>query len=119
MNMRRNRMIILVMLMIFLTACGAETGAPETQTAEETAVYRVSVLTKAGEPVAGALVQLCSDICVPGMTDEKGIAEFELPADDYKVSILSVPEGYTSEGEEAFSFENGSREVTILLQKAE
>jgi len=113
----RYLMLMILLLTVVLSACGTEPAVSETQAAQATAVYKVTVLTKAGEPVKDVLVQLCSDICVPGMTDEKGVAEFELPADDYKVSILSTPEGYTHSGEEEeFFFETGSRDVTIRLQ---
>lgn len=118
MKIRKNLVFMIMLLAGFLTACAAEPAAPEPPATEAAVIYKVTVLTEEGGAVAGAMVQLCSHVCIPGMTDEKGVAEFEVPQDDYKVSVISVPEGYTYDGaEQDVSFAPGSREVTILLQK--
>lgn len=130
--------IVLALCMAFsLAACsdsqdsGNETTGPETtaapvQTTEapvETTVddgkvlYTVTVVDEAGNPIPGAMVQLCQDTCFPGATNEEGVAQFSVLEADYKVSFLSLPAGYTySTEEEAFYFADGSTELTITLK---
>lgn len=126
---------LLLCMLLSLCACGsnetaAETteAAPVVETTEapvETepelnpgmVIYSVTVVDEGGNPVAGAMVQLCKDSCVPGVTDASGVATFTLAADDYKASMLTMPEGYEYAGEEdTFYFENGSTELTITLK---
>ncbi len=97
-------------------APAAETEAP----AEEEGGYSVTVLDENGAPIAGAMVQLCKDACVPGVTDAAGTAKFNLPEDEYKVSFLALPAGYAYVDEvDTFYFEDGSMEMTITLKAAE
>lgn len=128
---------MLLCMMLSLCACGgqepAPTQAPETEApvvevteapveteatlAEGMAAYTVKVVDEGGNPVAGAMVQLCKDSCVPGVTDAEGVASFNLPEDDYKASMLSMPAGYEyAEETDAYYFEDGSFEVTIVLK---
>ena len=80
--------------------------------------YTVKVLDDNGSPMAGVAVQICKDSCMPGMTDAEGVATFRVAeAEGYKVSFLTVPEGYTAEAEE-FYFEAGSTEMTLTLTAA-
>ena len=70
-----------------------------------------------GNPIAGAMVQMCLDTCLPGITNENGVAEFAVPEADYKVSFLALPEGYDyTTGEQEFYFDAGSYEMTITLK---
>lgn len=79
--------------------------------------YTVTVVDQDGNPIAGAMVQMCKDACVPGMTNENGVAEYSLAEDAYKVSFLSIPAGYTySSDVTEFYFENGAHELTITLK---
>lgn len=103
------------------TAAPTETAAEETE-AEETlaegmAVYTVTVVDADGNPIAGAMVQICQDTCYPSVTNEDGVAQWTVAEAEYKVSFLSMPEGYTCE-EEAFYFAEGSNEMTITLNAA-
>ena len=129
-------MLLVLVMALSLCACGGETPAeteapvvteaPAVPEAAETEApveeedgYTVTVLDEAGSPIAGAMVQLCKDACVPGVTDENGVAKFNLPEDSYKVSFLMLPAGYTYAGEEQeFYFEDGSMELTITLKAA-
>lgn len=119
-----------------LAACGgstpAETEAPETEApvvvteapaveteapAEEEDAYIVTVVDEAGNPIAGAMVQLCKDTCFPGVTGADGVAKFVLAEDEYKVSFLALPAGYTYvDDTQEFYFEDGSMELTITLK---
>ena len=96
---------------------------PETQKVETEVVddgkvnYSVTVVDEAGNPIAGAMVQMCKESCFPSVTGEDGVAKFSLVEDDYKVSFLTLPAGYTYSGEEQeFYFEDGAVELTITLK---
>lgn len=79
--------------------------------------YSVKVVDEEGNPIVGALVQMCKESCFPSVTGEDGVATFSLVEDDYKVSFLTLPEGYTYSGEEdTFYFEAGAVELTITLK---
>lgn len=122
-----------VCVMLALTACreslpaqgGTESQPPEdiqelTETAEASAVpvlYIVKVTDENGAPIPGAMVQLCSDICVPGVTDGEGVARFTLLPDYYQVSMTVMPQGYAYLDETTeFTFPEGVTELTIVLK---
>ncbi len=82
--------------------------------------YTVKVTDTDGNPISGAAVQLCRDTCLPGSTNDSGAVSFTVVEDDYKVSFLVVPTGYTLTGDETeFYFEDGSYEMTLVLAAAE
>ena len=128
---------LVLCLMLTLCACGskaeepkpAETEAPvvvatEAPAVEETepaipegmVVYTVTVVDEGGNPIVGAMVQLCKDSCVPAITDAAGVATFTLPEDDYKASMLSMPAGFEYAGEEDTFYFEGAFELTITLK---
>ena len=103
------------------TTAPIETAAPETEapTEGEFNGYTVTVLDEAGNPIAGAMVQLCLEACFPGATDENGVARFDMEEAEYKASFLFLPEGYTySTDAQEFYFESGSKDMTIVLKAA-
>lgn len=97
----------------------AEPSEEATEADDGTVSYTITVVDENGNPIAGALVQMCLDSCFPGMTDAAGVATFALPEAEYKVSFLSLPEGYTYVDAEEFYFESGSTELTITLKAAQ
>lgn len=127
---------VLLCIMLSLCACGGEaapTEAPEIEApavktteapaeteatlAEGMAVYTIKVVDEGGTPVVGAMVQLCKESCIPGVTDAEGIATFTLAEDDYKASMLSMPAGYEyAEGIEEYYYDDGAYELTIVLK---
>lgn len=131
--------VLMLAMALSLAACGgseapAETEAPETEApvvvteaaeveteapAVEEPAYYVTVVDEVGNPIAGAMVQLCKDTCFPGVTGEDGVAKFVLAQDEYKVSFLALPAGYTYVDEtQEFYFADGSMELTITLKAA-
>ena len=115
---------------IGLCACGGngdenKTTEPTTKKEEisttaknEEEKYTVKVVDEEGNPVVGAMVQLCKDSCVPAMTKDNGVAEFELAEDNYDVKFAVFPKGYEySTDEQVFHFESGKTELTITLKK--
>ena len=83
-------------------------------------VYTVKIVDEGGNPVVGAMVQMCQgETCMPGpLSDATGTVTFQVVEADYKVSFLgSVPAGYDYTTEETeFYFEDGSCELTIVLK---
>ena len=130
--------VLALSLAMSLCACGGDDSAadatepsvvatvPQTEPVKETEelpaddgkiTYTVSVVDENGNPISGAMVQLCLDTCLPGMTDASGAAVFNVEEANYKVSFLTLPAGYTySTEEQEFYFENGSTEITLTLK---
>ena len=79
--------------------------------------YTVTVVDDAGNAVAGVMVQLCKDSCVPAMTNDNGVAEFNLAENDYDVKFAIAPEGYENV-QDVYKFDIGKTELTITLKKA-
>ena len=86
---------------------------------ENKPTYTVNVVDENNNPVPGAIVQMCLEACVPGVTNENGVAEFFLAENDYKVSFVNIPAGYELAGEETeFYFADGENTMTIVLKAA-
>ena len=127
--------MLVLMLVMGLCACGGEetpkaeptvaaTEAPVV-VPEETAApadgkvtYTIHVQDENGTAIAGAMVQICKDTCLPGMTDAEGNAVFTVDEADYKVSFLTLPAGYTYTTEETEFYFNGATEITLTLKAA-
>ncbi len=83
---------------------------------ENTATFKVKVVDAEGATVAGVMVQLCKDTCIPAKTGDDGVATFNVEiTDGYKLSVLTCPEGYVYEGEAEIYLESGITEYTIEL----
>ena len=132
MKMKNILLLILALCMVFaLCACGADNNKGETTQAtqnetQQTTVevvddgkvtYVVKVVDEAGNGIAGAMVQLCLESCIPALTNAEGVASYNVEEADYKVSFVSMPEGFTSDVNE-FHFDEGFYEMTITLKAA-
>lgn len=122
--------VMALFLVFALCACGntanknnESTAASTTQATTEVTIdegkvtYTVKVVDESGNPIAGAMVQLCQESCMPGKTDDKGVATYDLEEADYAVKFMTVPEGYTAEQDE-YHFADGTYELTITLKAA-
>lgn len=134
--MKLRNIFVLVMalaMVLCLCACadnednkGNETTAGTTEATTEATekkddgkvTYTVKVVDEKGNAVAGAMVQLCLESCLPGMTNAEGVATYNLNEADYKVSFVNVPEGFAKDAGEYY-FEDGSYEMTLTLKAAE
>lgn len=129
-------LLLVLCMALSLCACGGKEAAEPTEAATEAPVivtepvveetepvdtglvnYTITVVDEEGNPVANTMVQICLDVCIPAMTNESGVAQFNVAEADYKVSFPMIPEGYVAE--ENYYFENGSTEMTITLKAAE
>lgn len=82
--------------------------------------YTVKVTDNDGKAMAGVMVQLCLNSCIPKVTDANGTAIFNVEEADYKVSVMTMPEGYTYATDTTeYHFEEGSTSLTIVLTSAE
>lgn len=95
----------------------AENSLPEIPLAENQ--YLILVRDAGdGTPVAGVMVQFCSDtMCMVGLADENGYAFFEADPGNYTAHVLKAPEDYEATGKEiALTAEN--RMVVLPIPKA-
>jgi len=80
--------------------------------------YRVFVCDKDGNPIAGAVVQFCIDVCSFDETDEFGYVV--IPSGEYHIQRVDdqhgVYESVIYEGGKEPHFENGSKLITITLE---
>lgn len=70
-----------------------------TKKAAEGANYTIRVVDQNGNPVKGAMVQMCesAEVCLtPILTDANGEAVYTQPEKEYKAAITNLPEGYES-----------------------
>lgn len=79
-----------------LSGEAAEAASDSDATANDAGAYRVIVRDTAGNPVKGAVIQLCDDTaCTLQKTKADGVATFRMEAQKvYEVHVLKVPEGY-------------------------
>lgn len=119
--------LLLVSMAFCLCACGGDDNnnvtdpavTDPTEPEAQGVTYTIKVVDEGGNPVAGAMVQLCSDLCLPMITDAEGLAVYknQEEKDNYKASVTTFPAGYEQLGEETeFYFAEGVYEVTITVK---
>lgn len=101
----------------------ADTTVADTTEAAVEITFKAKVVDPDGNPVEGAYIQICKELCVFTATDKDGIAAFtaeQIPEidDGYKLSVPTVPEGYVYNGEAEVYLESGSTEYTVVLDLA-
>ena len=95
----------------------------ETEEIKETeeatpAGFKVTVVDDANEAVAGVVLQICKDTCVPSVTDAEGVANFNIEVtSEHKLSVLTLPDGYEYTGEAEVYLEDGMTEFTVVINK--
>lgn len=82
----------------------------------EAGEYRVVVYDQKGQPVEGAVIQLCDDVsCAFQKTDANGTATFaDKEQKAYDIHVLAVPEGY-AEDTNAYKTLDTFSDVNIFL----
>lgn len=103
-----------------LLAERADATPDASATANGGSAYRVRVFDPDGNPVEGALVQLCDDTtCTFQPTNADGAAEFPVGEQKvYEVHMLSVPEGFREDATLYKTLDTYS-DVNIILERAE
>ena len=81
--------------------------------------YKVTVTDKDGNPIAGVQIQMCdSKGCrMPQGTGADGTVTFNFDTSDFHVLIAAPVDGYAVDTTEEYFFENGGKELTIVLEK--
>lgn len=115
-------------LLICMTACDngttGNTEPSETSTVAETTTaaateskaVSVTVRDENGNPIQGVMLQICKDTCIPMVTDENGVASFNVEVTaEHKLSVLSCPEGYVYNGEPEMYLVEGVTEYEVEL----
>lgn len=121
---------------IIFTACGSKpadipssaapdkTSAPAVSEELKTELsapqngYTFTVLDECGNPVSGAVVQICSETqCVQIKTDDSGIAFFKAEPGVYDIHILKAPEEFLIDIDCERTTPDVT-EITITLKKA-
>ena len=113
MNMKKFLAFLLAgCLMLGLCACGGTTGeetkgteAKPVETTEATAgetteattpapAYTVKVVDEGGNPIAGAMVQMCQgENCIPAVTDAQGVAGYNVKAYGFPADFIGGSSG--------------------------
>lgn len=77
--------------------------------------YTVTILDQNGNPVEGVTVQFCdAENCkLPVNTDANGVVTGTYAASEYHITLVELPDGYTTE-ETEFFFGNET-ELTIMV----
>lgn len=93
-------------------------GATDDTGETKVPTYTVKVVDEGNNPIANAVVQLCVESnCYPSATNAEGVAEFFVEENEYKVSFVVMPAGYTYPTEEEnFYFDAGANALTITLK---
>ena len=84
-------------------------------------VYTVIVTDEDGNPIAGAMVQVCNEgnCFAPVATNEEGVAEFRLEeSDEYKAKLMMNPAGYEAVDTDYVHFD-GETELTLKVTPVE
>lgn len=83
----------------YADAAEATTVALETKNTEST--YTLKCIDQDGNPVAGAMMQVCdASTCQVYTTDANGVYEFTAAPYAWEVHVLMAPEGYTTDSTE-------------------
>lgn len=144
MNLKRFLTVLLVLcMMLCLCACGngddnkdtepnpsenmpavndpepSEEDPSEDEPEVTGTVYTVTVTDEGGNPVSGAMLQMCQgEICLlPAATDAEGVVTFTVTEDGaYEAKFLALPTGYEYVDDvQVFPF-NGATELAIVLK---
>ena len=110
-KLRKYMIAIMLFALIFCMGCAslAEDG---------NAAYTVKFIDHNGDGVEGVALQACNDSsCMLYTSDEKGICRFELPAGEYELQILKLPEGYEADMEEIKLVSSDAAEAEFRLEK--
>lgn len=86
----------------------------------QTISYQVKVQKPDGTPVPKVNVQLCGGptyVCNFSVTDENGVAKFDLPAGEYEVHIEQKIDGFTFDNNQ-YKMDSMGGELTVSLTAA-
>lgn len=87
---------------------------------EGMAEYIIQFVDQNGEPVIGAMAQVCdADTCEVLPSDEYGLVACVKPVYAYEIHVLALPEGYDCDKTQVYTMEELGGLLTITVDKAE
>ena len=85
---------------------------------ENIADYKVTFIDQMNNPVEAVMLQVCDEkTCYVYTSDANGVCSFELPAGDYELHTLIVPNGYSGNTDEVLYATSSGCDLTIVLKK--
>ena len=86
---------------------------------ESASGYDFEVVDQNGDPVPGAVMNLCSDeSCMMETADEEGHIHYDVAPGKYHITVLHVPDGYTfEENDDLYTEEDNSEVILINVTK--
>lgn len=110
-KLRKYMIAVMLISMLFCVGCSAPAE-------DGNSAYTVSVVDQNGDGVEGVAFQVCNDSsCMLYTSDKEGICSFELPAGEYEVHILKLPEGYEGDVSEVKNIGKAGGELSFQLEK--
>lgn len=110
-KLRKYTICLLLFALLFCVGCAAPAG-------DGNAAYTVEFIDQNGSGVEGVTLQVCNDSsCMLYSSDEKGLCSFELPAGEYELHILKLPEGYDGNTDEVKTIGKEGGNVNFQLEK--
>jgi len=96
----------------------AENTTAAWQYADEKAAYTLLFRDQNGAPVAGVIANICDETtCMPMVSDENGLIQFENAPYPYDIHVIRVPEGYAFDLSQAFTAPEAGGEMQFTLTK--
>ncbi len=99
-----------------VTTTPEPTTVPEETKDPNLTTYTVKVVDESGNPILDGVAQICSETCIPDMTNENGVFSWDVEKAEYKISFIKVPAGFVAE--DAYYFDGDATEMTIILKAA-
>ena len=98
----------LLLLLCCLWGCGGKESS-----------YTVSCRVEDGTPVAGVMINFCTDTaCSPVISGEDGNAVFTGAPEEYHVQIVKIPAGWELVGEAEWTTEAESQSYRVTFREA-
>lgn len=114
------QLMILLLSGLLALSCGREAlsaGQAGASIQAAQAQYQVLVTDAQGQPLAGAMVQLCTDtLCQVLVTDASGRIDYTGAPYAYQVHLLRAPQGFLAPAE-AFTLPAQGGSLTIALAR--
>ena len=110
--------ILLLTLAMSIAGCGSSREEKDpAPAAEGGADYTITVTDQNGEPVVGAVVNICTDTtCEPRTTDGNGVICYSGDMNNYHLEVIKVPEGYDI-GEDADLYTGEETQISLQVMK--
>ena len=105
---------LVLVLSVMIMGCGKKDGTEEVK--EWGGVFTAHCVNASGEPVAEAVIELCTDTtCYTCTSDENGTCNFVVEEGTYTLHILSAPQGVSFDAQKEYVPEAGASEMDVVF----